>query len=81
VVQCTLTLYLRYGCSLCEDMLLDLHPLQQEFGFSLTAVDVDSDPALERAYGDRVPVLASPQGELCHYFLDEDILRRYFAAP
>lgn len=76
-----LTLYLRYGCSLCDDMLLALRLLQQELQFNLHTIDVDSDPLLEQRYGEWVPVLTSPQGELCHYFLDQDTVRRYFAAP
>jgi len=76
-----LTLYLRYGCSLCDDMLAALRPLQQELGFHLETVEVEDDPELEQRYGRRVPVLTSPQGELCHYFLDEEGVRRYFAAP
>lgn len=77
----TLTLYLRYGCSLCEDMQQALQLLQQELSFTLHTVDVEADPQLEQRYGEWVPVLASPQGELCHYFLDEETVRRYFAAP
>jgi hypothetical protein len=76
-----LTLYLRYGCSLCDDMLQAVRLLQRELGFCLHTVDVESDPQLEQRYGEWVPVLASPQGELCHYFLEEETVRRYFAAP
>ncbi len=76
-----LTVYLREGCSLCEDMLAELRPLQAELTFGLHTVDVDSDPALARTYGERVPVLTAPDGELCHYFLDHERVRRYFAAP
>lgn len=79
--QPTLTLYLRYGCSLCDDMLAALRPLQQELGFSLDTIEVGEDPALEQRYGTRVPMLTSPQGELCHYFLDAERVRRYFSAP
>lgn len=79
--QRRLTLYLREGCALCEDMLAALQPLQQELVFTLHTVDVTADPQLEGRYGEWVPVLASPQGELCHYFLDEETVRRYFAAP
>lgn len=75
-----LTLYLRHGCSLCEDMEVALRPLQAELGFALRIVDVDSEPALQQAYGERVPVLAAQESELCHYFLDEEVVRRYFAA-
>lgn len=66
-----LTLYGRRYCHLCEDMERALGPLQDEFGFSLEVVDVDRDAALEREYGERVPVLAGPDGrEICHYYLD-----------
>ncbi|WP_127477190.1 glutaredoxin family protein [Sulfurivermis fontis] len=78
--QPALTLYLRYGCSLCDEMLAALRPLQQELGFYLDIVEVEEEPALEQRYGTRVPVLTSPQGELCQYFLDEERVRRYFAA-
>ena len=30
----------------------------------------DTDPALEARYGELVPVLVGPEGELCHYHLD-----------
>jgi len=76
-----LTLYFRDGCSLCEAMAQELQPLQEEFGFDLEPVDVDTSPTLVAQYGTKVPVLVSPQGELCHYFLDPERVRRYFAAP
>jgi hypothetical protein len=48
-----------------------LGPLQDELGFTLELVDVDRDAALERKYGELVPLLAGPDGrEICHYFLD-----------
>lgn len=76
-----LTLYFRDGCSLCEAMAEELQPLQAELGFALAAVDIDTSPALVSRYGDKVPVLSSTEGELCHYFLDSERVRRYFAAP
>ncbi|SCZ59524.1 glutaredoxin family protein [Thiohalomonas denitrificans] len=76
----TLTAYLRSGCSLCEAMVYELAPLQQRYGFRIEAVDIDVSPELVSRYGERVPVLAGPDGELCHYFLDPDVLHRYFAA-
>jgi len=65
-----LTLYSRSYCHLCDDMVAALEPLRLEFGFGLAWVDVDRDPALEARYGERVPVLAHGDAELCHYFLD-----------
>ena len=51
-------------------MIAGLRALQATAGFELEVVDVDSDPALEAHYGERVPVLAGAGRELCHYHLD-----------
>ena len=69
-----LTLLTRAYCHLCDEMQDALMPLAAAKGVGVTVVDVDSDPALEERYGDRVPVLfegAPGEGiELCHYRLD-----------
>jgi hypothetical protein len=70
-----LTLYGRGYCHLCEDMERALERLQPELCFTFAVVDVDLDPALERRYGELVPVLEGPDGrEICHYFLDLEAL-------
>lgn len=38
----SLTLYYREACHLCEDMLQQLHEIQQEHPFDLVQIDVDS---------------------------------------
>ena len=53
-----LVLYVREGCHLCEQFLMDL---SLEIGPAverLVVVDVDGDPDLAIRYGLRVPVLA-----------------------
>lgn len=74
-----LTLYLRHGCHLCEAMLAQLQPLQDELGFGLQTVDIDGEPALEAAYGEWIPVLTHGETEICHYFLEVSKLRQYFS--
>jgi thioredoxin reductase (NADPH) len=74
-----LTLYGRSYCHLCDDMAAALEPLQRELGFGLAWVDVDRDPELEARLGERVPVLAHGDAELCHYFLDAPRVRAYLA--
>lgn len=69
-----LTLYSRRYCHLCDEMIAGLHGLQAGFCFRLDVVDVDSDPALERRFGERVPVLVHDGEELCHYRLDAAIV-------
>ncbi|MDH5179935.1 MAG: glutaredoxin family protein [Gammaproteobacteria bacterium] len=73
-----LTVYHRTGCHLCEDMIAQLLALQQQFGFSLQQLDIQDDPELEAAYGTKVPVLLADGHEICHYFLDQVALSRYF---
>lgn len=65
-----LTVYSRNDCHLCEEMTAALRELQSRFHFQFAVVDVGSDPALERRYGERVPVLVCGDRELCHYRLD-----------
>lgn len=74
-----LTLYLRHGCHLCEAMLVQLQPLQDELGFDLQTVDIDGEPALEAAYGEWIPMLKHGETEICHYFLEVSKLRQYFS--
>lgn len=76
------TLYSRSYCHLCEDMLAALNALQTGTQrFAVDVVDVDADPALVEYFDELVPVLFGDlaQPELCHYFLDEDAVRRYLA--
>ncbi len=73
----TLTLYGRAGCHLCDDMLAQLRPLEQRYGFGLEMVDIDGSPELGALYGLKIPVLAAGSEEICHYFLDADALVRF----
>lgn len=72
-----LTLMSRGYCHLCHDMEVALRPLLDEFGATLTVIDVDADPVLEARYDELVPVLIHGETELCHYFLDEAKIREY----
>ncbi len=66
-------------CHLCHDLLTALAPLQDELGFSVRVVDLDTDaPELEEVWGEKVPVLLDGDVELCHYFLDESAVRANF---
>jgi len=69
-----LTLLARAYCHLCDEMLDAVRPLAALRGATLAVVDVDTEPALERAFGDRVPVLFAGDPEvgveLCHFRLD-----------
>ena len=47
--------------------------------FSLTTIDLADQPELESRYGEWVPVLMAGTTELCHYHLDEAVLRDWLA--
>jgi len=72
------TLFYRYGCHLCEDMLQHLHELQKSEPFQIETVDIDTSNQLQEQYGTLVPVLEADSTELCRYYLDEVALRGYF---
>ena len=74
-----LTLLSRSYCHLCQAMEVALAPLAEEFGASVTVLDVDSEPQLEARYDELVPVLLHGESEICHYFLDEAKTREYLA--
>ncbi|OHX14758.1 glutaredoxin family protein [Chromobacterium sphagni] len=65
-----LTLYFREYCSLCHQMLAELAPWRQQYGFELDVMDVDADPELERRFNELVPVLMDGEVEICHWHLD-----------
>ena len=75
-----LRVYGRRYCHLCDEMIVALRALQSELTFQFEVLDVDSDAALEARYGELVPVLVDAQdAEICHYWLDEDALRKRLA--
>jgi thioredoxin reductase (NADPH) len=60
-------------------MIEALRKLQGLAHFEIEIVDVDSDPRLERRHGEKVPVLAHGERELCHYRLDAPAVTAYLA--
>ena len=73
-----LTLFVREGCHLCEDMQQQLAHWQPKMGFRLEVIEINERPELESLYGTKVPVLLHAGQEICHYFLDEVALKQCF---
>jgi glutaredoxin len=71
-----LTLYTRAYCHLCADMRAAVEPWRSRLGLELVEVDVDEHPELEARLGEKVPVLAVGDEEICHYFFDEEAFKR-----
>ncbi len=74
MIRPRLTLLGREYCHLCEDMLAALKQLQGRYDFDVEVVDVDRHPQLEEKWGEKVPVLLDGERELCHYYLDLEVV-------
>jgi glutaredoxin len=70
------TLYGKPGCHLCDDARAAVERVRSEVSFELREVDISLDPELNRAYGERIPVLEMDGEELFEFFVDEAELRR-----
>ncbi len=72
--------YSRAGCCLCEQLIEELaQMLDPALLGSVQVVDVGSDPALERKYGARIPVLMADDEFVCSYHLDRERVQRLLA--
>ncbi|TNF35587.1 MAG: glutaredoxin family protein [Gammaproteobacteria bacterium] len=71
IIRASLTVYVRHGCHLCEDLVRQLHDLQEIYDFEWTEIDVDSSKQLAETYGPYVPVVMLDETRICEYFLDQ----------
>ena len=74
MIRPRLTVLSREYCHLCEELIVALKQYQGRYDFEIEVVDVDRDPVLEEKWGDKVPVLLDGERELCHYFIDHDVV-------
>ena len=78
-------LYSRSYCHLCDDMLSALKTLAgEEVAVAVIDIDAEGNEALLARYDELVPVLVGqrdgqPERQLCHYFLNENIVRDFLA--
>jgi glutaredoxin len=68
------TLFGKPGCHLCDEARAVVRRVCDERSVELREIDVTLDPALNREYGERIPVLAVNGEELFDYFVDEGVL-------
>ena len=50
-----------------------LIPFIEKYNITVKRQYIDNEPALEKLYGDKVPVLMFDDEVICHYFLDTEI--------
>ena len=70
----TVVLYARPGCHLCDDARAVIEEARAEVAFVFQEVDIESDDALVRDYGLRIPVVAVDGQELFEISVEETAL-------
>jgi len=77
-----LTIYSRPGCHLCHDMKTVIGQVVAQMPantITVTEIDVSSDEALERMYGQEIPVLLIDGRKSAKYRITESELKRTLA--
>ncbi|MDP8943408.1 MAG: glutaredoxin family protein [Actinomycetota bacterium] len=69
------TLYGKPGCCLCDAARAVVARVRETHPFELEEVDISLDPALDRRYGERIPILAVNGEDLFQYHVDAAELR------
>jgi len=72
----SVVLYSRAGCCLCDRARAVLERVRARHPFALAELDIDRDEALQRAYFERVPVVAIDGVERFELFVEEAALER-----
>ncbi len=53
----SVTVYSRTGCHLCETAIAQIQSVKSDLNFNLEIRLIDGNPALEKQYGEQVPVI------------------------
>jgi len=64
-------IYSRPGCHLCDDAKEVIERVRKRFDFSLSVINIDSDPELKREYGELIPVVFINGTKVFKYHVDE----------
>jgi len=69
-------MYSRPGCHLCDDAKVVIEHVQRRYPFTFTVINVETDPALEQAYGTEIPVILINGNKAFKYRVDEGEFER-----
>ena len=69
-------IYSRPGCHLCDEAKDVIDRVQRRFGFNVRVIDIETDPDLERAYGQEIPVVFINGNKAFKYRVDEAELEK-----
>ena len=69
-------LYGKPGCHLCDDAKAVLQELRERLDFELLEIDISTDPALDEAFRDEIPVGYLDGRKLFKYRVDAALIQR-----
>jgi glutaredoxin len=75
----TVTLYGKPGCCLCDEAREALSTVRASHAFELEEIDITRDPALEREYRERIPVVRIDGDTVCELFVEPEIVEQRLA--
>ena len=71
----TVVLYARQGCHLCDEARAVIEGVRVSAPFAFEEVDIETDEALVRDFGIRIPVVTVDGQELFEYTVDPAAFR------
>jgi glutaredoxin len=69
-------IYSRPGCHLCDEAKEVIERVGCRFPFALTVINIDTDPELQKLYGEQIPVVFINGNKAFKYHVDEVELER-----
>jgi glutaredoxin len=69
-------IYSRPGCHLCDEAKAVIERVQLRFAFAVRVINIESDPALEKEYGEQIPVVFVNGNKAFKYHVDEAELEK-----
>jgi glutaredoxin len=65
-------IYSRPGCHLCDEAKEVIERVQRRVSFDLRVVNIETQPELEKRYGEEIPVVFINGSEAFKYRVDEN---------
>ena len=69
-------IYSRPGCHLCDEAKEVIERVGRRFPFALSVINIDTDPELQKLYGEQIPVVFINGNKAFKYHVDEVELER-----
>ena len=69
-------IYSRPGCHLCDEAKEVIERVGRRFPFALSVINIDTDPELQKLYGEQIPVVFINRNKAFKYHVDEAELEK-----